>query len=175
MGPRYQQGALLAVMAAGALLPLTQQPVQRILTGLDLHGRLALVSLGAAVVGVTASLLAVGTFGGGLIAAALALAVPHSLGNGLLVGLYACRRLDVPVREYVWRAWMAPLLYVLPFALSLVAVRVLFTGRPGVAVLAGLLAGVLTLPPVYWFFLLSDAARQGLRRRLGLAAAPSAA
>ena len=175
MGPRYQQGALLAVMAAGALLPLTQQPVQRILTGLDLHGRLALVSLGTAVVGVTASLLAVGTFGGSLIAAALALALPHALGNGLFVGLYACRRLDVPVREYVWRAWVAPLLYVLPFALSLVVIRVWFAGRPGAAIMAGLLAGALILPPVYWNFLLSDAARQALRRRLGLSAAPSAA
>ena len=54
MGPRYREGTLMAVIAIGNFLPLTQRPAQQVLIGLNRHGRIGWASLAVALLGVAA-------------------------------------------------------------------------------------------------------------------------
>ncbi len=161
MGARYEEGPLLALLAAGAVLPVTQQPGVQILTGLNLHGRLSMAAIVAAVGGVFVGMIAVGSFGLGLYGAALALGLAMTAGNGIFVAAYACRKLRVPMGRYVLHAYARPVACVLPFAGCLVATRWQFSSRPLVAVLVGGAVGGAVLIVTYWRYVLP-----GLRERM---------
>jgi O-antigen/teichoic acid export membrane protein len=150
MGPRYQQGLVLSVLALGFLLPVAQQPVLTILIGLNSHGRVGLANLAISGLGVAFGMLAVGRLGWGLLGGALGIAVPLLIGSGLLIPLYACRQLRTRPVEYVRRAFLGPLLCATPFGLCLLGARLLFGTRPALALVAGVAAGVLVLVPLYW-------------------------
>ena len=154
MGARYEQGAVLAVLVGGMFLPVAQRPVATILIGMNRHGRLALANLVAAVCGVGLSLLNVAVLGWGLPGAALAIALPLTLGTGVFIPLYACRQLGIPVREYIRSSLQVPLASALPCALALLASRAWLGHRPLAAIAVGLVAGGLALVPFYWRYVL---------------------
>jgi O-antigen/teichoic acid export membrane protein len=158
MGPRYEYGGLIAVLAIGYLLPITQQAVSTILIGLNLHGKPALFSIPVAVVGLTVGIVAVRMFGCTLTGAALMVVVPLSIGNGLIPMVYACHKLHVSLRYFVYRSFIAPGVRAVPFALCLLAANRVFAGHPFYAILAGGAAGVAVTAPLYWSYL-----RAGLR------------
>jgi O-antigen/teichoic acid export membrane protein len=160
MGERYMHGEVLAILAAGFVLPLAQQPAITILRGLDIHRWIAISSIGSAVTGVVFGLVAVGQLGWGMIGAALALSVPLTLGNGVFVVFYASRRLGIPLGDYVLRVLVQPIACTLPFVLGLLGVRSLFGHQPLLALLLGCVAGVVTLTPLYWKFLLPPSIRE---------------
>lgn len=160
MGPRYEQGLVLAILAVGYLLPVSQQPAVTILTGLNLHGRVGVINLGVALVGVALGIIAMGVLQWKLVGAALALVLPLMIGDGILIPLYACRRLGVSFTEYLRRAFLGPIVCAIPFALCLVAIRVLFGGRPLVALGSAFAAGVVVLGPLYWRYLVPQAIRE---------------
>jgi O-antigen/teichoic acid export membrane protein len=166
MGSRYDQGLVLVVLALGSLLALSQHPVNTILVGMNLHGRPAYIALGSAVVGVGLSLVFAGVLGWGLAGAAVALAIPNTIGNGFLVAWYACRRLEIGYGRYLAHSWGIPLACNVPFAACLVAVRILFGGRPLVAVLLSVAIGLFVLAPLYWRYLTPADVRQAILRRL---------
>jgi O-antigen/teichoic acid export membrane protein len=158
MGPRYEYGGLIAVLAIGYLLPTTQQVVSTILIGLNLHGKPALFSIPVAVVGLAVAIVAVRMFGCTLTGAALMVVVPLSIGNGVVPMVYACRKLRVSFRLFVYRAFIAPGVRAIPFALCLVLANKLFVGHPFYAILAGGATGAAVTAPLYWPYL-----REGLR------------
>ena len=162
MGPRYAQGTVMAILAAGFLPVLTQRPVVTILTGLNAHGRLGLVGLVSSFLGLGLSYLLVGRMGLGLPGAASGVAVSLALGSGLYVLLDACRRLQLPVAAYVRRAYLSPLLCAVPFAACLVAGRLLFPERPFLALITGSASGAAILAPLYWLYVLPRSARDKL-------------
>ena len=173
MGPRYRPGAFMAILVLGFLLPLVLRPVLTILVGLDLHGAPAVASLVAAVAGVALALLNVAVLGWGLEGAALAVALPLSVGDGIFLAYYAGRRLGMPLLGAVRDACLVPVACALPFALVLLASRLLLGHRPVVAVAAGSVAGALVLAPLYWRYLASPPLRQ--QARAILARIPAAA
>lgn len=162
MGSRYENEALLAVLAIGSFVPLTQHPTMTILVGLNLHGRVAAISSALAVVGVAFSILAVGHWGLGLIGAAVAIAAPMSL-MATAVALYACRRLKIDLAWYVRRVYIGPMLCAAPWLLLLLALRLFLDLEPLTDLLLGAMATVVLLVPLYWLQLLSSEHRRALR------------
>jgi O-antigen/teichoic acid export membrane protein len=150
MGARYEQGGVLALLVVGMFLPVAQRTVATILIGLNLHGPLALANLVAAVCGVGLSVLNVTVLGWGLGGAALAIALPMTLGTGVFIPIYACARLGIPLREYFRRTFAVPLACVLPCAAWLAMSRLLFAEEALLAVGVGLIGGGLALVPPYW-------------------------
>ena len=151
MGSKYSQGMVLAILAVGHLTEMTRQPIVSVLTGMNLHGRLGFINLGAAVVSVTLSAITLGVLHWGLVGAALSLAVPLVLVNGIFVPVYACRRLDMPVWRYLSEANRKPLLLVVPFAVILVASRLCFVGYSSGALAYGLPIASAVLLITYWY------------------------
>jgi len=162
MGPRYEQGALLALLALGSFPSIAQMPAVAILMGLNAHGRLALANLVVSILGLGFSLCAVALWQWDLLGAALGVTAAATLGTGILVPFWVCRHLQVAARDYLLQGLLLPTASVLPFALCLAAVRWSFD-EPSLAVLCGGLAvAVLASAPVYWRYVLSDALRHQL-------------
>jgi len=141
---------------------MTQQPVMTILTGMNLHGRIGIVNLAISIAGIAAGAFVFGKIGWTLPRAAFLIAFPMTVGNGVAVLLYACRRLDIPVPDYLHKAWLAPLLCGIPFLVCLVAFRIFFRENPIVAITSGCAAGALVLALLYWRFLLTNSMRENV-------------
>ncbi len=165
MGPQYEHGLLMAILAVGCFLPMTQQPGMSILMGMNLHGRVGLVSLVAALCGNGLGVITVGVLGWSLPGAALAVVLPLTLGDGIFVPIYACRQLGIPLTQYLRQAFLGPFLCAVPFALCLAASRLLFGDRPLIALGLACAAGVLVLGPLYLRYMLPGRVR---RKILGL-------
>jgi len=166
MGRKYEYGVILVIMAAGSFLQLSQQSVLNILTGLNMHGRISVICMIVAVVlfGICAGLLML--VGWSLTLAPLMIVVPLSLANGVVMPIYACRKLQVPVLKYVRRVFLAPLACGIPFAACLVASRILLGHRPWLAITCGPVAGAVVLAPLYWVYMLPERMRTRVREYL---------
>lgn len=159
MGPRYEQGHLLALFAAGYVAVLSQRPALTILIGLNAHGRLGVASLVGSVLGVALSWLLVGVWDFGLAGAAVAVALALFLGGGAYVFFRACDELALSPVEYLRRAYLPPVLCALPYVGCLAAARRLFPDHPLYALLAGGGAGAAVIVPLYWLYVLPVSAR----------------
>jgi len=171
MGPQYDQGLVLAILALAFLPILSLRPVTGILYGLNLHGFLAWTSVAVAIVGVGLSVLNVAVLGWGLVGAAVAVGAPGVLITGVVVPAYACHRLGIRLPEFVRKAYALPVAVAIPFALVLWLSRAAFADRPLLALVCGLLLGVPVLVPLYWRYLLPPQVRRlaakSIWRRLG--------
>ncbi|MBZ5567601.1 MAG: oligosaccharide flippase family protein [Acidobacteriia bacterium] len=159
MGPRYEYGIILTIMAAGAFLQLSQQSVLNILTGLNMHGRISVISLIAAIAifGMGAGVLMF--VGWSLTVAAVMIVVPLTIANGVVIPVFACRKLNVPILKYVRRVFVAPIACGIPFAACLVASRVLLGHRPWLAIISGCAVGTVVLAPLFWVYMLPERLR----------------
>jgi O-antigen/teichoic acid export membrane protein len=170
MGPNYEGLAVVAILAIGHLLSVPQQSAVTILIGMNLHGRVAVANLLAALFAVVLGFLTLGVLQWGLIGAALSITIPLTL-SGLYVPLYACRQTDLPLRKYLIRAFGGSLLAAIPYLVCLVAARVLFRNSPVFALGGGMAVGVLALAPIYWSSVVPEHMRTTmtsvLRRRVG--------
>lgn len=154
MGHHYQAGMLVAIVAACAFLPVAQQPAVHILIGLNYHGRVGFASLLMALFGIALGVISLGYWKVGVVGAALALGIPTTIGNGVFVMLYACRRLDVPVAQFIRRAYLAPIACAIPCALCFGVVRTVFANRPFVALMVACASGALVSAPLYWRYII---------------------
>lgn len=150
MGPSYEQGWVLPILALGHALPLVQQPASGILAGLNLHGWLGIARFATALCSIGLGVITVGFLQWDLIGAALSVALPLLVGNGLFIAIYACRRLGVPVTEYVRRALGPPIACAIPFGFCLASIRML-SSDPLTAVSLSGIAIVVLVGPLYWW------------------------
>jgi O-antigen/teichoic acid export membrane protein len=174
MGARYEQGGVLALLVVGMFLPVAQRTVATILIGLNLHGPLALANLAAAACGVGLSLLNVTVLGWGLSGAALAIALPMTLGTGVFIPIYACGRLGIPLRAYFRRTFLGPLACALPCGAWLLASRLTFGHDALLAVVVGLAGGGIALVPTYWRYVAPRQAKDVVSRLARAALRPLA-
>ncbi len=165
MGPRYENGLLLATLALGYCTAMLLRPAQHILVGLNAHGRPGAANLAAAAVAIGLAFLAVGPLNLGLLGAALAAGIPLTLANGLYIPFIACRVLHLPTRRFVVDTLRLPLLCVLPYALCLLAARLAFTQQPPLALGSGILAGGLVLAGFYWHHALPPSLKKSVTAR----------
>lgn len=152
MGSRYDQGLVLAILVLGVTPSFTVRPARAVLTGLNLHGFVAMESTLAALIGTALSVLFVIVLDLGLVGAALAMSIPQ-FGMGLLVPVYVSRKLDMRLAEILREGYLVPVACAIPFGLVLLASRLAFADRPLLAVVCGSVAGGLVLLPLYWRFL----------------------
>ncbi len=99
MGPRYEQGMVLAVLALGHMTEMIRQPILNIITGLNAHGTLGAANLVSAILSVVLGFAMLGILHWGLMGAAIALVMPLVLVNGTFVPIYACRMVGLPLRR----------------------------------------------------------------------------
>jgi O-antigen/teichoic acid export membrane protein len=102
LGPQHQMTAwYLAILAIGAIVPLSQSLTCSVLLGIARHQFLAIIAVAQAVVGVTLAVVAAKYFGPLAVCAAMAsVAVVAGLGQAW----HGCRALRVRLRDYAARA-----------------------------------------------------------------------
>ena len=161
MGPRYHQPLVLACMALGMMLPLSQQPMEMILIGLNLHGRFAAFSIIGAIISFAASVVALGWLNWNLLGlVGIGLFVANV--DACWVAINTCRRLSIPVRTYFADAYSGPIACCLPFAVSLGLLRLLPFERPQYHLACACGLACLILGPVYWRRLMNAERRASL-------------
>ncbi len=166
MGPNYEAGTLLAILAAGYFLPVSQSPTLRILMGMNLHGRVALLNL----------LVIVGIYGTGAVwfslsgwtleRACILIAVALTVGNGITIPVYACRQLNIPLNRYIREVFSVPVSCGVAFALWLMVAGWVFPGHGMGEFVLGGFVGVLLLGGLYWRWLLPESVRMRLLGKL---------
>jgi len=166
MGANYEQDAVLAILAIGHFAVMFQRPAFNIVVGLNLHGRPGLVNLAAATLSAALMAAALGWLRAGLEGVALALVVPLTLANGIYIPMYTCRRLGLPFGRYVFQSLKGPILCAVPFGACLLAARIAFADRAGVALAVGVGTGGLVLAPLYWRYALPPRLKEKLRKIL---------
>lgn len=166
MGSEYRNSALVVVMACGFSAAILQESIQAVLWGMNAHGRAGAMKLVAAVVGVVALIVVLGSFEGGLVDAALAVSAPWFLVNAVCIPLYACHLLGVRATYFFRATLLPPLLCTVPLVIALFASRLYFEGQPGLALVAGGVMGGLALSVPYWRYALSDKLKEEIARRI---------
>ncbi len=156
MGPHYAAGLLLAVLAVGFFVTVTHQTILSVLMGLNAHGRPGIARLMGATCTVGLVALSLGPLDWGLVGVAVSVTLPLVIVDGVYLPVYACRRLSLPVRTLLFRAYRSPILCAIPFSLCLLAGRVLFADWPLAALGCGGGAGGLVLALTYWIYVLPD-------------------
>ena len=165
MGPDYARGLLVTILALGFLATVIHQTTFSILSGLNVHGRPGVAKLLGSLLTVGLTVVTLGPLNAGLAGAALAMVLPSAFVDGVYLPLYACGRLDVPLRTYLWRTYRDPLACAMPFLLGLLLGRALFLAQPLVGFAAGLAAGTPLLAVAYWKHALPKRLHAKLRQR----------
>lgn len=184
MGPDYRNDGLPLILALGHLGAIANLPLQTILTGLNYHGRPAIVAVGSAVVCAGLCWAVLAHFGGGASAVAVCVALTVTLSDGAYVTSWVCRKLDMRPLTFLRQVWVQPILCVIPFGLWLGAARAVCA--PTIALLVGGIGGGILLCATYWRWILPAGLRErmrsrwvglerGLRSTLGLGRKPGAA
>ena len=161
MGDKYVCEGLVTILALGAYASIVAEPVWSILSGMNLHGRVALARLAGSVC--SAALLAVGLawLKWNLIGAALCFILPKVVVDGLVTPVVACGRVGMSLRDYYWVTLLKPLLCAAPFICCLGLARI--TVREPLAIPVSIAAlGVAALAGMYWAFIVP----QELRRKI---------
>lgn len=129
MGKDYVHPGLVPILSLGFIASLVQDPVWAIMTGLNRHGRIALVKFGGSVA--CAGAVALGLYFGRdkLLWAALGLTLPMLLVDGFLVPAIACRAMQVPLSGFYRITLLKPFLLFLPAGICLAAARMVFEGN----------------------------------------------
>ena len=171
MGQEYADAALVRTLAAGYSVVLLQLPATCVITGMNAHGRLAFAYLAAAIVSLGFVAIALGMLKAGLAGAALGMVLPITIVNATYVPLYVCRRVGLPVSQYLIRGLATPLACAVPFGVCLLMVRVLLPQTPVRTLVAGSLCSGTVLAVLYWRYALSRPLRRSVLRRVGQGAA----
>jgi len=165
MGDNYAHWSLMAILAAGYLLPISQDPVIRILMGMNAHGRVAMQSLLAGVISF-AILATIGLMiGWSLDIAAVVVAVTLSITGGVVIPVYACKLLEIPYGQYLLQIFRTPVLCAVPYLGILIALRYLMPANELMAFLLSAVIGGFLLLQLYWRYIFSETARQKVRQK----------
>jgi len=156
MGPRYGNGLIPAILAAGCLAAMAQVSTLNILAGLNAHGRLGVAHLVACICSVGLNVLVLGHLKWGLVGTALAVTVPLTILNIIYTPHLICSRLGLNVRRYFLSVAVGPALHVLPFAVCIVFARLLFRSEPLTGLILGGVVGIVVLTIVHWRYVLPD-------------------
>ncbi len=160
MGANYVYPGLMMLLSAGLFLSASQGAAIQALVGMNEHGRVAIFNVVLTVV-----ILVVGTsimqwFQWNLTKAAWLIVFAMVPPYGLIVPLYACRKLKIGIVEYFRRVFARPVLCSLPLLATLLAVRRYFEGHPFYTLVVGGALGTLVISAIYWTFFLAPAQRE---------------
>lgn len=166
MGKNYERGEIIAILAIGHLMTIGNRPVVNLLTGIGAHGRPAIANLLAAILSVVICLITVGIFHWGLIGAALSVGLSLIAVDGMFLPFYACKRLNISTLSFFRDSWLKPIVLATPLAICLLAIRILFSQKPIVAILLGLAFGGIVIGITYWKWVVPVADRIKIKKFL---------
>jgi O-antigen/teichoic acid export membrane protein len=162
MGDKYQNAPLVAVLTLGHAAYIAYMPLYYILSGLNLHGRPGIAMLGACILALGLSYVALAVFNAGLVVVAAVIGLAFTLVHGIYLPVYACRRLELPLSAFLARSWRTPAACVLPYAACLYAAHRFLGHSPVVALCAGCGSGGLALLLTYWLWIVPESWRKRL-------------
>ena len=166
MGDGYSHGELIAILAVGYFLPISQSPAMRILVGLNAHGRAAVWSLAVAMLVYLCGVYYVEVVGWTLINAALLVSVSLTASQGIAVPICACRRLHVSLPIYLYKVFTVPVMCCGLYLLFMLWVREEYVSQPDFALLLGGVLGGFGLLPLYWLFLVPDSFKKIITQKV---------
>lgn len=140
MGSDYINWPVIAILAAGSVMPISQSATLNILAGMDEHGRVAKINLVVAFTVAVAGLLVISNIGWSLAAAAFLMILPSSTSLGFVALVIGCRELKISPSQYLREVLRDPLVILAISGLGLLIVRFYGPQSP----LYSLAAGALT-------------------------------
>lgn len=138
VGPAYASaGLVLTILAVPTMIALPQATASSVLFGISRHKGVVVLSLIAAVVNLLLSVwwardpsLMRALFGTavdpGLVGVAMGTALPLFLFSGVATAVFACRALDQPLGDYLWRGLIHPGLISLAFVPPALVIQALW-------------------------------------------------
>ena len=165
MGEAYVLRGLVEIFCIGTYSALVQEPVWSLISGLNVHGRISLAKLGAAVGSVILLTMCFWVLHWGLLGAAVCFVLPQLLVDGLCTPWYACCVVGVSKRLFLWRVFVRPGLCVIPFGASLLVVSSIFSTHPALAIWLGSVGSVVTLV-CYLKWLIPPSLRTAIMNRI---------
>jgi O-antigen/teichoic acid export membrane protein len=156
MGQRYANGLLPAILAVGYLATLVQVPALSVLAGLNAHGRAGIAQFIASVCSAGLTVLGLWYLKWGIVGVAIAITLPLTFMNLVYLPFLICRRVGLGVRRYFLPVIAGPAVHILPFAICLVAARLIFQTKPLTGLILGGTAGGAILAILYWRYVLPD-------------------
>ena len=166
MGPRYENDALIAILALGYAGFIIQSPAISILAGLNLHGRPGLANLGASLITAGAVALVVGPLKLGLAWVAVAATLPLAVTFAVYIPWHTCQQINIPLLHYVKEVVVKPLKMLAPFVLWLVAMRFAFWRAPLAGLAVAVVGGGAIMAVLYWRGVLPGSMKETIRKRL---------
>lgn len=130
MGANYANGIIPAILAVGFLTSIVQMPVFTILSGLNAHGWAGIALFVASLCSVGLTFLVLGVLGWELVGVAVAVTLPLTIMNVFYLPFLACKNVGLEVRRYFLSVIARPMIHVLPFAICLVVMRLVFHTKP---------------------------------------------
>ena len=169
MGINYAQGQVVLVLALGFLLPISQSSVMRILMGMNLHGRIGLISLLISIIVFCLGAFIVDAAGWSLASVAALTGASLTVANGIVVPIYACGRLHVSIKDYVIASFAVPMACAVPYSICLILGRVIYPHSAFAALGFGSALGALVLGALYWKSMLPEKFREKLKAKISKA------
>lgn len=170
MGPAYGGAwVVYAVLMIAMFGRISQTPTLNVLVGGGRIREFALVQIASAAAVVVLSVVLVTVTSWGAIAVAIGVTVPLFVSHTLILPYYACRQIDVPVRRYVQRSYLWPVLSTVPGVAVAGLLRWLWppTGWLPLILEFVLSLGVIAVPA--WYTCLDRSIRARIAAKLGLA------
>jgi len=168
MGEQYVIGTPLAILAAGYLLPTAQNSVREILKGLNIHGRIGIISLVISAFCFLLGIIAIKIYSCSLTAAALLVAIPLALSLGLTPAFFACKRLKISYWKYSRHTLLMPFMSNVLFGICLIGSRNYYDDNMLHGVLAGTILGSIILLLLYLKYILPNELKKKLLTNLNL-------
>lgn len=140
MGPEYVYWGTTAILSVGFFLTISQQPLTRIMVGLNEHGKIAKTSIIVSTVAFGVGLVWISLTQWTLWAAAALIAAPIGIGMGLAVLFHGIRHLSIGVLTYFGVVLKRPLTLLVILLAVLLSVRVLSPFSVGPTLVIGVVA-----------------------------------
>lgn len=167
MGNDYVNEPLLTILALGGGLSAANRVGYRILSGMNMHGRVSAYGFGLYMATVLFAISWMTLGAGGLLAAAVIFVAGDVLFNAALVPFFTARMLGMSVFRYVWDAsHQAVIIGVLSFLL-LWTVKHFEHWDMWINILVGGFFHAVVVLTLYWYFVLSASLKVKVRTMIG--------
>ena len=150
MGHDYANVPLIAILAMGGFFSISQGPVLRVLMGMNLHGKLAIITFAVSIVILVLGVLVLNAFGWSLVGGAILTSSIMIVTRGIIFPVYACRKIGISLFQYLKDSFAFPLFASAVFSAWLFLSRHLGGESSYTVLLLGLLGVGLLMPLMYW-------------------------
>jgi len=166
VGARYVSSYIILLIV---VIPITFYHVQstsiRMLYGMSLHKTLAYIVMMEGIANLILSIFLVQRLG--IVGDALGTAIPLLCTSLVFLPRHMCRQLSVPVRKFLWEAYLYPVLFCIPMYFVLVLMQRSFYAHRYPQLIVNLLAGIAAYGVgVLWFILTREPMGIEFRNRM---------